>query len=159
MADACIKVPADWTAEADIERYVALYGESSDYFGDQLDRVFEGVEQLEKVVDRVLTYFGIKGKDDRTPTIKENLSALYLHVQNNSHSPRHREILIESLSMCSEAISEYGRIVSDYKDKPEHVWLTQLIDLSGLVVTASLQLEGAMVCAYPDFEDRSSSPQ
>jgi hypothetical protein len=154
-----IRVPAHWTADADIARFVALYGESNDYFNDQLDRVYIEFDALEKAIDGALIYFGLGNGDGSTPAINEKILAVYRHVMANVRPETRREMLVEVLFYCNEALSDFGLIVGDNEDEPEETWLSLLIDLCDRLNTASIQLGAAMACAYADFEDRTDSRQ
>ena len=154
-----IRVPAHWTADADIARFVGLYGESNDYFHDQLDRVYDEFDGLEKAIDRALIYFGLGKGDGSTPAIKDKILAVYRHVMANVRPETRREMLVETIFYCNEALSDFGVIVTDNKDEPEDTWLSLLIDLCDRLNTAAIQLEAALRCACADFEDRTDSRQ
>jgi hypothetical protein len=153
MADACITVPADWTAEADLARFEALYGGSDDYFGDQLDRVFDEVDALEQVVDRVLVRYGIGQGETRDATINDKLLWLYRHVQSHTLLKNQRERLVDTLFYCTEVAGEFARLVTDCEDHPEQRWLAELMELCERLGQARLGLENAMTWAGADSED------
>ena len=152
-----VKVPADWTAEKDIMAFIDRHGESNDYFGDQLERVFKEFDRLERTIARALTYFGLGQATDLAAGLPQRIASLRQHILGKAPSERYRERFSTNLFWCSMAIDDYARIVPDC-GREERTWLLQLLELSERLTRAWRDLEESMLCEHDDFKHRADLP-
>jgi hypothetical protein len=150
-----ITLPAAWTAEKDLQEFADRYGQSTDYFGDQLDLVFEEYDRLERSIDRALVHFGIGGNDHLNASIDLKIFMLRKHVITRSPSRDYRERFTHDLSCALMAVWEYARLVPEYDKKAEHTWLLPLIKLADLLCDASCMLEASLACEHKHLVDRT----
>ena len=142
-----IKVPANWTAEMDLAEFVDRYGESNNFFDEQMGRVFQEYDLLERVLDRALNYFGMVCQG----LITAKLQALGLYLGLNAPSDAYRKRFAEDLTYCRHIVSEFARLVPDC-DHNESIWLRHLIDLEDQLGAAADLLQESMCCEHDDFQ-------
>jgi len=151
-----IITPPDWTAENDLEDYVAKFGESQNYYHDVLQGIAENYAWLTDTVDSALAY--LERKNPRlTPVLPETLTlaekldrlSCITNTRNNDYSYKAR--FGEQINDCRWVDRERSRILMNYYVGDERQWLKPLSDLSDAISCATTELEDAMKGYHGDY--------
>jgi hypothetical protein len=134
-----LEVPHGWTAEQDIQVFVARFGEADDYFGEALASVDNGYDQLEQCVDQALVLVGRNGISKahiihRVDMVRRVLS------RNSSAKAR----FLSHLDYTRFALVEYFRLIPCYLHHGDRNWLAPLVQLSDCLNNAAMRLSEAI---------------
>jgi hypothetical protein len=131
-----LEVPCGWTAEQDIQVFVARFGEVDDYFGEAFARVDQGYEQLERSLDRALLL--IAGGGISKAHIIHRLDTLRRHLTTNSTAES--GMFLSQLDFVRFALAVYFRLAPCYLHHGDRHWLAPLVHLSDCLRSAATML-------------------
>jgi hypothetical protein len=135
-------VPADWTAEKDLEEFIARFGEPQDYFGEAMARVEDGVESLNEALDRGLSYFGVEPACLSDASIPGKVSTLEGLIgvglkpeayREGSLTQDYRDRFEEDFRYCRRRWADYQAIMPRYDSGREDNWLILLAKCASLI--------------------------
>jgi len=133
-----LEVPQGWTAEQDIQVFVARFGEVDDYFGEALLRVDKGYEQLETALDDTLLRIG--QATSFAAHIMHRVETARQHFSTSVSSEARCARFLPHLDYSRFALVEYFRLIPFYSHKGERNWLAPLVNLSDCLHNAAIGL-------------------
>jgi hypothetical protein len=146
-----ITVPPDWTAEKDLEALEDRWDDCDNYFETAIEHVADGYSQLESIITRALNYYDQRPIYSLPGIIDLKLAWLTGQIADQEHRPQTVERFNGDIAYCRFALAEYARVMPAYDDDSGSLWTWPLVDLSDLIVDASMRLEESMRCEYKDF--------
>jgi hypothetical protein len=160
-----IAAPPGWTAEQDIQEYVARFGDADNYFEAVQERIEAAQNNLNEAVDLGLRYFGEAPIYIAAAELPGKILALRGHLlkdpqlrAKNGPPEEYVSRFEEHLRLCQFAHREYVRLAPMLDRSDEQNWLFPLYDLCDWMNGAALQLEEGLDCEHPDFRQVVGEP-
>jgi hypothetical protein len=148
-----ISVPANWTAQQDIEFFEERWGESTDYFGEVRERVLVAHEELEQLLHDALDFFDASAAPAPVSTLTEIIAAVEARLMAGPYSHQHQAWLKVDLAYCRYALGEFDRLAPSLDEDGDGGWLMPQCDLSDHLVTATINLDETLRFEFHAFEE------
>ena len=152
-----IGVPADWTAELDIQKLAEVNGELEDPAEHVRAQLEASNGYLHRVLNVALGYYLRKqGSSGPVPlkafTVREKLNWLEERVFLASTDADYQSRFGEIIDYANWVDAQRERLLRGYCDRQKQPWLAPLQELSDRLMNAGLQLEEALECEHEDYD-------
>jgi len=152
-----IKVAGDWTADDDVEDFVARFGEARNMQKSAIKEVESAYMELHDALAKALQYFLKQTPAEHciavgAMTVAEKCSYLSKCVFRAGREPEYGERFKEHLDAVLHYDGQRGLVMARHWANPDHAWLIELADLADCISSSCHEFDEAMCCEHDDYE-------